>query len=321
MRTWLSGAVMMVALLLAPASFAAKFFYSSTNPYGKRVADNQYAFLVMSGDIVIGDYDRLLSLISINPNEFLARNTMIMASNGGDVAEALKIATLVNATLTTAWVSPVYGQCVSACFLIFVSANHRIAERAELLGIHRPYLESTRMATLSPPDARSAETGILQVTRKYLQEKEVPGYLIEEMFRRASNEVYWLSIADIEQVGDYSSWLHQYTVAKCGMRSGETREYYDKVVACEAAALGPTAKKALYRAMEEEASTKGHSKDLEELRSNVSYLKMLEDMYSKQEAQEARCIKEGPSCATYDESVCLHNHHDFSQCAGPEAPH
>jgi hypothetical protein len=320
MRTWLSAAVMMAALLLAPTSFAAKFFYSSTNPYGKRVADNQYGFLVMSGDIVVGDYDRLLSLISINPEEFLARNTMILASNGGDVDEALKIAKLVNAALTLVWVSPVYGHCVSACFLIYVSANQRIAEKEDLLGIHRPYLENARMAALSPAEARSAETGILQVARKYLQEKEVPSYLIEEMFRRASNEVYWLSIADIEQVGEFSSWFHQYSVAKCGMRTGETKEYYDRVVACQDAAIAPAAKKVLFQAMDQEASKQGNSSDLELLRSTVRARKVMGDGSEKQDAEEARCIKD-VSCPTHDFWVCMHNHHEvFSQCGGPSEP-
>ena len=215
-----------VALLLTTNAFAAKFTYADGS-------------ILLSGDIVPGDYDRMLWLMSVNTEQYLRTNRIFLASDGGDVAEALKMAKLVNSLLATVWVSPRYGRCVSACFLIYVSGNSRVIEGHDTLGIHRPYLEDARLAALSPADARRTENMILKTARDYLEEHEVPNYLIEEMFRRASNEVYWLSFEDITQLGQYSRWFEQYLVAKCGYRKDDQdRESYRRLFACQDKEIG-----------------------------------------------------------------------------------
>lgn len=290
-----------VALLLTSNAFAAKFFYADGS-------------IVLSGNIVPGDYDRMLWLMSINTEAYLKTNRIILASDGGDVTEALKLAKLVNSLLATVWVSPKYGRCVSACFLIYVSGNSRFVEGHDTLGIHRPYLDDARLAALSPADARQTENMILKSARSYLEEHEVPNYLIEEMFRRASNEVYWLSPEDITQLGEYSRWFEQYLVAKCGYRKDyQDQESYMRLFACQGKATLPTARKVLREAMELAAARKDKSQELEGIRGAL----LMQKMYEEGMAQQARCAKD-PTCPAHEQMACLQNHNnDGSQCGLP----
>jgi hypothetical protein len=292
------------ALLLTSNTFAAKF------DYGEGGA------IVLSGPIVPGDYDRMLWLMSINTEQYLNKNTIVLASDGGDVAEALKLARLVNSLLATVWVDPKYGRCVSACFLIFVSGNTRWVEGDDTLGVHRPYLDDARLAGLSPADAKRTENMILKSARGYLEEHEVPNYLIEEMFRRASNDVYWLSPEDIAQLGSHSRWFEQYLVAKCGYRKdGLDRESYMKLFACQDKTTLPTARKVLREAMEA-AARKDKSDELEGIRGALLMQKIVEEGMARQ----ARCAKD-PTCPTHEFDACMQNHsNDGSKCGLPTFP-
>ena len=162
--------------------------------------------LVFSGEIMPGDSDRLLSRIQDDENRFLTQNKIILASDGGDVAEALKIARLVKSLFTAVIVGPLTGRCVSACFFIFAAAAEREVDGERLLGINRPFFADSEAA--APAEA-------LTQLRAFLQENAVPNYLLEEMFRHASDDAYWLSADDEKNLGFRSSWFKQFLAAKC----------------------------------------------------------------------------------------------------------
>jgi hypothetical protein len=242
-------------LLLAAPSLGAELFYMDYDPY-----TNQYVGpvgpLVISGEIVPGDYDHLLSKIRDDPDRFLAENKIILASDGGDVAEALRIATLVKSMFSAVIVGPLTGRCASACFFIYAAANQRETDGERLIGINRPYLVDTQEAlpshpspppspspspSPSPPplqtpppsasasstDMTPAENRALTKVRAFLQENAVPGYLVEEMFRHASDEVYWLSEDDQKNLGYKSPGFKQYLHVECAWDEGLEREVYD----------------------------------------------------------------------------------------------
>lgn len=219
-----------VALLLLGAPCpGAELFYMDHDPY-----TNQYVGpvgpMVISGEIVSGDYDHLLSKILDDPNRFLAENKIILASDGGDVAEALKIAKLVKSMFTEVIVGPLTGRCASACFYIYAAANQRETDGERLIGINRPYLVDSEAPPSSPPppasptEAAPAETRALTKVRAFLQENAVPGYLVDEMFRRGSDEVYWLSEDDQKNLGYKSPTFKQYLRAECAWDEGLERE-------------------------------------------------------------------------------------------------
>ena len=212
------------ALLLAsvPAS-SAELFYMDHDPYTDRFV-GPVGPLVVSGEILPGDYDRLLAKIREDKNRFLSQNKIILASDGGDVAEALKIAGLVKSLFTEVVVGPLTGRCVSACFFIYAAAGQREADGEKLIGINRPYIVA-HDAAAAPPSAAAEDRALIQV-RAFLQDNAVPGYLVDEMFRHASDDAYWLSAADEKNLGYRSQWFDQYLRAKCAWDGQIERDVY-----------------------------------------------------------------------------------------------
>jgi hypothetical protein len=222
-------------LLLGAPSLGAELFYMDHDPYTHQYV-GPVGPLVISGEIIPGDYDRLLSKILDDPNRFLAENKIILASDGGDVAEALKIAKLVKSLFSEVIVGPLTGRCASACFFIYAAANQRETDGERLIGINRPYLVDSEpesppppppAVSASPPDVTAAENRALTKVRAFLRENAVPGYLVDEMFRRASDEVYWLSQDDQKNLGYKSQAFKQYLRAECAWDEGLEQEVYE----------------------------------------------------------------------------------------------
>jgi hypothetical protein len=156
MRRWI--AICNVALILmATPSLGAEVFYMDHDPYTDKYV-GPVGPLVLSGEIAPGDYDRLLSKILEDQDRFLAQNKIILASDGGDVAEALKIAGLVKALVAGIIVGPLTGRCVSACFFIYAAAGQREADGDRLIGINRPYLVDSESFPGTAPAVATVES-------------------------------------------------------------------------------------------------------------------------------------------------------------------
>jgi hypothetical protein len=216
MRNWLL-AWMTTSLLACAQTFGADISYIDYEPFTQQKI-GEPGMLLLSGEIVPGDYGRLLAKIRFSQGDFFVLNTIILASDGGDVREAIKIAKLVKSLYSEVLVGPATGRCVSACFLIFAAANERSSDDERLVGIHRPYVVDQQLASMSPAEAEREQNKVLAQAREYLKDNNVPGYLIEEMFRRSSRDVYWLSADDLTQLGYQSPWFNQYLVAKCNWK-------------------------------------------------------------------------------------------------------
>ena len=212
-----------VLLLVSMPGVGAELFYMDHNPF-----TNEYMGptgpLVISGEIIPGDYDRLLSRILEDEDRFLSQNKIILASDGGDVVEALKIAQLIKSLFTEIIVGPLTGRCVSACFFIYAGANQRGTDGERLIGINRPYIANSE--AVSAPDAAIAESSGLARVRAFLRENTVPDYLIDEMFRRASDDAYWLSADDEKNLGYRSPAFSRYLMKKCAWDDEVERATY-----------------------------------------------------------------------------------------------
>jgi hypothetical protein len=219
-------AVCEVALLLmSQPSLGAELFYMDHDPVTHEYV-GPVGPLVFSGEIVPGDYERLLSKISGDENRYLSQNKLILASDGGDVTEALKIAKLVKSLFSEIIVEPLTGRCVSACFFIYAAASQREADGERLVGINRPFIGDSDASSPLQADDATAEGRALTQVRFFLQENEVPAYLVEEMFRHASNDAYWLSERDEAALGYRSTAFNRYLAAKCGWNDAIERAVY-----------------------------------------------------------------------------------------------
>jgi hypothetical protein len=219
--------IFQVALLLSMPCRCAEFFYmdhdSVTDEYLGPVGP-----LVLSGEITPGDYGALLTKILGDENRFLAQNKIILASDGGDVAEALKIAQLVKSLHSRLSVGPLTGRCVSACFYIYAAAAEREVDGERLLGINRPFIADTgtAAAAASAPAVAAAESRALTQVRAFLQDNAVPSYLVDEMFRHASDDAYWLSADDEKNLGSRSQSFKHFLAAKCAWDEKIEHEVY-----------------------------------------------------------------------------------------------
>jgi ATP-dependent protease ClpP protease subunit len=254
MRRW--TALCRVALLLVSVPCAgAEIFYMDHDPFtGQYVGPT--GPLVYSGEIVPGDCDRLLSKILEDQTRFLAQNRIILASDGGDVSEALRIGKLIKSLFAGVIVGPLTGRCVSACFFIYAAAGQREADGERLIGINRPFIADPQAQSAPPADANAEGKALTQV-RAYLQENDVPNYLVDEMFRHASDDAYWLTADDEKNLGYRSSWLNQFLAAKCAWDDKIEREAYagkrpiddlKQMLACRGRSTQEAARKVLLHA-------------------------------------------------------------------------
>jgi hypothetical protein len=174
-----------------------------------------YPTLVLRGEIMPGDYDRLFEYAESN-NVDLHTTQITLASPGGDISEAMKIGQLFRSIYAEVSVGPVTGQCASACFILYASAVHRTAAPG-LVGIHRPYLSKERLQTLSPSQAEALETTALSSAEGYLHNLRVPSSIVDIMFENASTEIHWLNLDELRMVGDRPAWYEEFLIARCGL--------------------------------------------------------------------------------------------------------
>jgi hypothetical protein len=262
------AARLVLLLLIGTAASGAELFYmdhdSFTNQYVGAVGP-----LVLSGEIVPGDYQRLLTKLAEDENRSSARNKLILASSDGDAAEAIKIAKLVKSLYIEVIVGPLTGRCMGACFLIYAAANQRGTDGERLIGIHRSGLADSEYAALSPTEAALREDSVQDQVRAFLLENAVPGYLIEDMSRHTSNDVYWLSERDEQNLGAKSPSFERYLAANCGWSDNMERAVYKGerpfddlkgVWACRDRLTQPAAHKALAMALKDrqDASLENH---------------------------------------------------------------
>lgn len=203
---------LLAIFIFAELSQAADFSYTSKSPWGN--ADLNKELVLLEGEIEPGDYNKLVTLIKRNPERFFAYRAMVVASPGGDVQEALKIARFVKGSFTNVLVGDTFGKCESACFLIVAAAPER-AWIADHIGVHRPYISNRVLSRLSPSQAEDLQARAFRETRAFMEANDVPLSLIERMFSTSSLEIRWLG-APGKELGRMRPSYEQYLISRCG---------------------------------------------------------------------------------------------------------
>jgi hypothetical protein len=218
-------AFFVTALLLPECAASLEINYSSQNPFSGETL-NRAEGIVLRGEIAPGDYEHLLRFIAADQERYWRSNGFILASNGGDVQEAIKIARLIKGLYAQVFVGEASGRCISACFLIFVAGTHRSAVGG-IVGIHRPYVDPRRLTTLSLRETEEYQNRVLREARGYLQDLHVPTDIIDAMFQRSSDEVLWLTRNQLDEIGLRPPWYEQFLIAKCGLDKSVERRYFE----------------------------------------------------------------------------------------------
>ena len=203
------------------------------------------------GDIQHGDALKFQSLLS--EADFVSE--VVLASKGGDLTEAMKIGRMIRqnfistqdaggitpsnrcsvATHSFGSVPPMTPEqersdcaCYSACFVIWVGGvprtqdSFRPTDGRGGLGIHRPRFNSTFFAGLTAAEAEAQYDVLVEDTKSYLVEMDVPSYLIEKMFSVSSSNMYLLSRDEIEGMST-SPAIAEWFKSKCGELSASDR--------------------------------------------------------------------------------------------------
>jgi hypothetical protein len=248
-----------VSAALSGPTCAAEIFYMDrdtfTNEYTGPVGP-----LVLSGEIVPGDYARVLAKIAEDPNRFLSQNKLILASSQGNAEEAMKIAALVKSLYTEVIVAPLTGRCAGACFLIYAAAAARGTDGEHLLGVSRPGLAESQWAAMPTAQAALLEDGMQAPVRTFLSDNEVPPDIADEMFKRPPTDIYWLSDEQEAALNPKSPSFAKLLADKCGWHDGFERAVYQgqrpvddlkELSACRLRTTQPEARKALAQALKD----------------------------------------------------------------------
>lgn len=207
--------------------------------------------LIISGEISSWDVERFARHLYVYRPEIIELN-----SAGGDVAAAIRIATLIKGARVRVEVTGHGGLCASSCFFLFLASEDRLAqiskENGQLsdkwqsrvvgpVGIHRPYIQSSKQ---SSGNQMVQQEQVMRETTVYLKEQGVPQHLIDEMLSRPSNDIYWLTEKDLNAIGPYSPGYEEALISKCGFirnsrlidenwSDSRIRAYLEKFFACK----------------------------------------------------------------------------------------
>jgi hypothetical protein len=181
----------------------------------------RFTGIVIEGDIEEGDYERFREVVrGVGPD----LSTVYLLSRGGNAYEAMKIGRLIRDLHynTAAWAMNVNGErkchfddpdpvnctCESACFLIFVGGIDR---HANMLGIHRVYIDHQYLKTLSGKEAMSYSKKLKEEVSRYLNDMSTPSSIIERVFNIPSNEMVYLSPEELNsftgEIDDIQEWV------------------------------------------------------------------------------------------------------------------
>lgn len=183
-------------------------------------------FVLLSGRVTPGDAERIAKVVI----DFARKSGYLLKafrvdSAGGDVDEAIRIATLVRGLYGS--VKVVNNRyCASSCFLIWINGAARMASGADaksdggMLVIHRPYFGDEGTSDAGAVALGQRQVVAMKAMRRYLEDNLVPTTLIDEMLSRPSNDGYQLRRKDIDMLGEIPPWFEEVSVAKCNYRRG-----------------------------------------------------------------------------------------------------
>lgn len=205
------------------ASLSQPAFASHISILGSLPSDsNSNNLLLLSGEIQKGDAEKLAKAF-MQAHPFAGKLTL--DSPGGDVEEALRIVSLVKPLHLVIEVAG-GGTCASACFFIFLAGDHHYAigtiggkmikRSLGYIGLHRPYLKLDPTKKDGSTDAVTRQHDLMQKTSAYLRNQDIPQRLIDLMMSRPSNDIYWMTMDDIDELGSNSPGLEELLISRCG---------------------------------------------------------------------------------------------------------
>lgn len=169
--------------------------------------------MLLIGEIRSGDLDQIIRLIRADGFP----DTISIASNGGDVIEAIRIGKFINKYFIN--VNAV-ETCNSACFMVWAGGFKREVYGA--LGLHRPYFDRDYFSGLDVDSAERKYNEMVRQVTQYLEKMHVPKSLIDAMMSADSKSLFYVNEVDLKgKISLYSPAKQEWLVSKCGSLSNE----------------------------------------------------------------------------------------------------
>ena len=152
----------------------------------------------MDGEIKTGDSDRFARFLARYEQNSSVLPTFILNSGGGNVADAVRIASAIlqvhrQSGVQVTTIVRANTRCASACFLIFTCGNPKIADPSSMIGIHS--FNDGR------GNERESDRAAEVVVARLLHQCQVPNDLIAKMIITPGTEIYWLTLEDLKNMG------------------------------------------------------------------------------------------------------------------------
>jgi hypothetical protein len=195
--------------------------------------------LILEGKIEPGDYISVRNFLSEESNFKKMSGEVYLASQGGNLIEALRIGYLIrHLQLSTNSPSRIprtiigsgckvilpsdlanrqnYYRCISACFLLYVAGVDR--REAGLIGLHHPQLER-RPVEVTDNDISIAMVDIRDKLKTYFAKMNVPNKYLDLMFSLPPNRVRWITQSEFDaDLKGYVPEVRALLDAKCNSR-------------------------------------------------------------------------------------------------------
>jgi len=197
--------------------------------------------LILEGKIESGDYLRVRNFLSEPSNFEKMTGEVFLASQGGNLFEALQIGYLIRhlrlstdapsrpppATRSSGneiirpsdLTNPCHYQCASACFLLYVAGIYREFVWAGRLAIHHPQIENKPIGA-TEHDLASASVEMRNKIERYFEEMNVPNKYFGFMYSTPATEVHWITQSEFN--ADLNGYIPQVKALldmKCSSRS------------------------------------------------------------------------------------------------------
>ena len=148
--------------------------------------------LNLVGEIQPGDLEAVQTAIKTANDKNRLVVTIRLASTGGNILEAVKIADVVrHGKIATAVLSG--ATCASACFIIFAAGNEKYAHYTATIGVHGASDSSGK---------ETVESGAATISMaRIVRELGVPASIIGKMVVTPPDQMVWLGPDDLRSMG------------------------------------------------------------------------------------------------------------------------
>ncbi len=213
-------AARLLLLLLLPAFACHALEIQTRNPFPEGPTAGVARELVLQGEVLPGDADKLLQWIRSKPADaWHALGRVDLAISGGDVREALRLGELL-AGLYPHMV--VRSDCAAACAIVWLAGAWRVVPTGKI-GLERPPpAVPARVAADAPPPYDPLPDQL----RAYLLKQGVPPPLAERVLSGSPGAVDWLSEKDINLTGVWPPYYFEKLRTHCPLLLSSTEGFH-----------------------------------------------------------------------------------------------